>query len=545
MLGMMMDEPLLLTSLLWRTERLHHDKQVVTRLHDGSYHRYDYATFGRRVRRLANVLGDLGVEAGDRVSTLAWNHYRHLETYYAVPGIAATLHTVNMRLHESQQAYTINHAGSTSLFFDPDQLEVVQKLVEIGIPAVTTFVVMTDGDLPTSDLPLQHYETLMKAASEEFEFPSFDEHTAAAICYTSATTGDPKGVVYSHRALVLQSLILAMNNMLGVSESSVWMPISPMFHANAWCVPHTCLAQGATIVLTGVHPLDRDYLTMIEDLGVTGANAAVTVGQMMRDCLERNERDYDLATFESLWLGAQAPPRGLLEWWDVEQGTRAFTGYGMTESSPQVCFNSVKSTLLEDPDEERWRRRTSGGLPIPLMRIKIVDSEDRELPWDGESVGTVCLRSPYTASGYLGIEPEAPTSPAMAGWFRTGDVAIIDLDGYVTVKDRVKDLIKSGGEWISSIDLENALMTHPGVREAMVISVPHAKWQERPVALISLRDASITSADLTHYLSEQFAKWWIPDEFILVDEVPKTSMGKLDKKRARSELVTQIVTTGH
>ena len=534
--GLMLDVPLLLTDLLWRTERLFHDKRVVTRLTDGSYHSYNYREFGSRVRRLSNVLTKLGVQRGDRVGTLAWNHYRHLEAYYAVPGMGATLHTVNMRLFEEQQALTLNHAGSSVLLFDPDQLATVEKLVEIGIPGVRAFVLMSDGPLPETSLsPLYSYEALMAEATDDYSFPVLDENTAAAICYTSATTGDPKGVVYSHRALVLQSLILSMSGMLGVEESSVWMPIAPMFHANAWCVPHTCLAQGATLVLAGEHPRDRDYLQIISDQKVSGVNAAVTVGQMMRGAYERGVEDLDLSSLKLMWLGAQAPPRGLLEWWLTTNGTRAFTGYGMTESSPQVCFNSTKSTLVDAPVEEDWARRTSGGLPIPLMRIKIVDEQDQELPWDGVSVGTVCLRAPYTASGYLGLPPE-PQSEHLDGWFRTGDVAVIDPDGYVTIKDRVKDLIKSGGEWISSIDLENALMSHPGISDAMVVGVPHITWQERPVAIMVAREAPLDEATLREYLSERFAKWWLPDSFLWVDEVPRTSMGKFDKKRARALL---------
>lgn len=530
----MLDEPLLMSSLLWRAERLYHDKQIITRLASGGYHRYDYADFGRRVRRLANVLRELGVQEGDRVSTLAWNHYRHLEAYYAVPGMGATLQTVNMRLFEEQQAFTINHSGASVMLIDPDQLPTAERLVEIGIPDVRAFVVMADGELPATTLDrVYSYEALMAEASEEFDFPTFDERRAAAICYTSATTGDPKGVVYSHRALVLQSLVLAMNGMLGVEESSIWMPVAPMFHANAWCVPHACVTQGATIVLTGEHPADRDYLTMVQDLGVTGINAAVTVGQMMRDCIERCAETFDLSSLKLLWLGAQAPPRGLLQWWEDHNGTRAFTGYGMTESSPQVCFNSTKSTLADDPDEEQWRRRTSGGVPIPLMRVKIVDEGDRELPWDGEAVGTVCLRSPFTASGYLGQAP-TPDHRTEDGWFRSGDVATIDPDGYVTVKDRLRDLIKSGGEWISSIDLENSLMTHPAVREAMVVAVPHPTWQERPVALVVRRAPEVTDDDLRTYLGERFAKWWIPDAFYFLDQLPRTSMGKFDKRSARA-----------
>ncbi|WP_198412830.1 long-chain fatty acid--CoA ligase [Cryobacterium flavum] len=533
-----MDEPLLLSTLLWRTERLYHDKTIVTRLGHDRYHSYTYAECGQRVRRLANALTTLGVEQGDRVATLAWNHYRHFETYYAVPGMGATLHTVNLRLFEEQQAYTLNHAGSKVLILDVDQLSLAEKLVEIGIPGIESFVIMTDGPLPETTLsPVYHYEELLAAASPAFEFPELDERSAAAICFTSATTGNPKGVVYSHRALVLQSMALNMQNQLGIREQEIWMAISPMFHANAWCVPHAALLAGATLVLPGVHPLEADYIETIRDQRVTGMNAAVTVGSMMRDYLLDGHDDVDTSSLQRMWLGGQAPPRGLMEWWGKNRGVTVFTGYGMTESSPQVCFYSAKSSLSDLDEESVWRRRTSGGLPIPLMRVKIVDEAGEELPWDGNVVGTIMIRSPYTVNGYLD-DPRSATA-VIDGWFDTGDLGCIDPDGYVTVKDRAKDLIKSGGEWISSIDLENALMTHPHVREATVVSVPHEKWLERPVACVVLNHSTtVTGAELSDFLQERFAKWWIPDAFLFLADVPKTSMGKFNKKLIR-ELIAE------
>ena len=532
MRSLIMDEPLLLSTLLWRTERLYHDKSIVTRLGPGKYHSYTYADYGRRVRRLSNALAALGIREGDRVATLAWNHYRHFEAYYAVPGMGAVLHTVNLRLFEEQQAYTINHAGSRVLLFDEDQLELVERLAALGIPGIEAFVIITDQALPESSLsPLCSYEDLLAAASEDFEFPELDERSAAAICFTSATTGNPKGVVYSHRALVLQAMALNMHNQLNIREQETWLAIAPMFHANAWCVPHAALVAGATLVLPGIHPLAPDYIETIEDQRVTGLNAAVTVGAMMREYL-LGGHDVDISSLKLMWLAGQAPPRGLMEWWGTHQSVTVFTGYGMTESSPQVAYYSAKSTHVDSEPEEVWRRRTSGGMPIPLMRIKITDEAGDELPWDGESVGTIMIRSPYTANGYLN-DPRSATA-LVDGWFDTGDLGIIDPDGYITVKDRAKDLIKSGGEWISSIDLENALMTHPHVREAAVVSVPHDKWLERPVACVVLdQEGAVSGAELRDFLQERFARWWLPDSFFFLDEVPKTSVGKFNKKLIR------------
>ena len=531
--SLMMDRQLLLSSLLWRTERLFHDKKIITRIGDGRYHSYTYREYGRRVRKLCNALGELGVEHGDRVGTLGWNHYRHMETYFAVPGTGAVLHTVNLRLFPEQQRYTINHVEDEVLFFDPDQLSVVEELVELGIPTVKAFVVFGDT-VPETRLSNVHaYEDLIAGESDEYEFPEFDEHEAAAICFTSATTGDPKGVIYSHRGMVLQAMCLAMHDKLGMSEDQVWLEVAPMFHCNGWNIPHTALLQGTTLVLPGVHPQPIDYVQMISDLKVTGMNAAVTIGTLMRDAVQSSGKDWDLGSLQTMWLGGQAPSKAIMQWWDQQYGTYVTQGWGMTENTPQICFSAIKSTLRDGATEdELLALRQKQGQPIPLVQIKIVGPEGAELAWDGESVGDFWVRSPFTASEYY--KDDRTAENMVDGWFRTGDVGAIDPDGYVILKDRSKDLIKSGGEWISSIDLENALMAHPKVREATVVNIPDEKWLERPMACVVPTDESLTEDDLREHLSVDFAKWSIPDRFLFVKEVPKTGVGKYDKKVVRN-----------
>lgn len=533
--GLMMDQPLLLSSLLWRTERLFHDKTIVTRVGDGEYHEYTYADYAKRVRKLASALLDFGVRPGERVGTIAWNHYRHFETYFGVPGIGAVLHTINMRLFPEQQQFLINHAEDSVLIIDEDQIPLVEQLAAMGIPSVRAYIVMGDGPLPATTLsPVHRYEDVIATGDENFELPEFDENTASAMCYTSATTGDPKGVVYSHRAMVLQSMCLAMHDKLNMSENQVWLEVAPMFHCNGWNIPHTALMQGATLVLPGAHPTDGDYVRIVRDRGVTGMNAAVTIGTMMRDFVESSDETWDLSSLDTMWLGGQAPSRAIMEWWEQRYGTRVVQGYGMTECTPQICFSSIKTTLADAGDEEIYALRQKQGQPIPLMKIKVLDENGTELPWDGTSVGDFWVRSPFTASEYY--HDERTKDSMRDGWFRTGDVGCVDPDGYVILKDRSKDLIKSGGEWISSIDLENALMAHPKVREATVVSVPHDKWLERPLACVVPADDSLTEDDLRAYLLEGFAKWWIPDRFLFVDQVPKTSVGKYNKKEIRARI---------
>ncbi len=531
--SLMMDRQLLLSSLLWRTERLFHDKKIITRLGDAEYHSYTYREYGKRVRKLCNALGKLGVKHGTRVGSLGWNHYRHMETYFAVPGIGAVLHTVNLRLFPEQQRFTINKVEDEVLFFDPDQLSVVEELVDLGIPTVKAFVVFGDT-VPETRLQNVHaYEDLLAAESDEFEFPEFDEREAAAICFTSATTGDPKGVVYSHRGMVLQAMCLAMHDKLGMAEGEVWLEVAPMFHCNGWNIPHTALLQGTTLVLPGVHPTPIDYVQMVSDLKVTGMNAAVTIGTLMRDAVQNSDKDWDLTSLKTIWLGGQAPSAAIMKWWQEQYGTYITQGWGMTENTPQICFSAIKSTLRDGASEDDLiALRQKQGQPIPLVQITIIGPEGNELPWDGQSVGDFWVRSPFTASAYY--QDDRTTESMVDGWFKTGDVGAIDEDGYVILKDRSKDLIKSGGEWISSIDLENALMAHPKVREATVVNIPDEKWLERPMACVVPGDDSLTEDELRQHLAVDFAKWSIPDRFLFVKEVPKTGVGKYDKKVVRT-----------
>jgi fatty-acyl-CoA synthase len=542
MQGLMFDSQLLLHSLLWRTERLFADKQIVTRVGPGEYHRYTYRDFGKRTRRLGDALTTLGVAPGDRIGTLAWNHYRHLETYFGVPGIQAVLHTINLRLSPAQQKFTIDKAEDRFLIVDVDQLDLVAELLELGLPSVEAVIVLADA-VPEHRLaiPVHSYEELLAGGDENARFAEFDEKTASAMCFTSATTGDPKGVVYSHRAMVLQAMCLAMHDKLNMAERQIWLEVAPMFHCNGWNIPHTALLQGATLVLPGAHPTPGDYVDIIEDLGVTGMNAAVTIGTMIRDAVRASDRPRDLSSLDTLWLGGQAPSKAVMKWFNDEYACEVMQGYGMTENSPQICFFALKSTLAGRTEDEIYTLRQTQGLPIPLLQIKVVDpATGEELPWDGVSIGDFHVRSPFTASEYYRDERTADS--IVDGWLRTGDVGCIDPEGYVLLKDRSKDLIKSGGEWISTIDLENALMLHPKVAEATVVGVEDEKWLERPLACVVPSDASLTTEELQeHLLTEGFLKFWVPDTFLFVPEVPKTSVGKYDKKAIRGVIATEGV----
>ena len=542
MQGLMFDSQLLLHSLLWRTERLFADKQIVTRVGPGEYHRYTYRDFGKRTRRLGDALTTLGVAPGDRIGTLAWNHYRHLETYFGVPGIQAVLHTINLRLSPAQQKFTIDKAEDRFLIVDVDQLDLVAELLDLGLPTVEAVIVLADT-VPEHRLtvPVHSYEELLAGGDENAQFAEFDEKTASAMCFTSATTGDPKGVVYSHRAMVLQAMCLAMHDKLNMAERQIWLEVAPMFHCNGWNIPHTALLQGATLVLPGAHPTPGDYVDIIEDLGVTGMNAAVTIGTMIRDAVRASDRPRDLSSLDTLWLGGQAPSKAVMKWFNDEYACEVMQGYGMTENSPQICFFALKSTLADRTEDEIYTLRQTQGLPIPLLQIKVVDpASGDELPWDGVSIGDFHVRSPFTASEYYRDERTADS--IVDGWLRTGDVGCIDPEGYVLLKDRSKDLIKSGGEWISTIDLENALMLHPKVAEATVVGVEDERWLERPLACVVPSDASLTTEELQeHLLAEGFLKFWVPDTFLFVPEVPKTSVGKYDKKAIRGVIATEGV----
>jgi fatty-acyl-CoA synthase len=526
--ALMMDRPLLISQLLRRGEQVFGKKEIVTRL-DGGYHRETYAGLGVRARKLAQALARLGVASGDRVGTLAWNTSQHYEAYFGVPCMGAVLHTINLRLFPEQIAYVINHAGDSVLLVDRDQLPVVEGIAQ-QLTGVRAYVVLGDGPVPDTSLtPAFGYEELLRAEDGELGWPEFDENTAAAMCYTSATTGAPKGVVYSHRSVVLHSLNLALHGSIGVREEATFLPISPMFHANSWGIPHAAAMQGATLVLPGPHPTPADYLDAIEREGVTHAVAAVSVGVMLRDALE--VRDRDLSRLQVLWLGGQAPPLGLIRWFRDRHGVEVPQGWGMTEASPLATFTAVTSRIRDAGQQAVDDTLVKQGLPLPGVEVRLADEEGAPLPWDGETVGEFWLRGPTVASAYY---DDLRTADSFTdGWFHTGDVGVIDPDGYLQLTDRAKDLIKSGGEWISSVELENALMSHPDVVEAAVVAVPDERWLERPLACVVTR-GPVTADELRAHLAQRFAKWQLPDEFLVVSEIPKTGVGKSDKKALRA-----------
>lgn len=542
----MMDRPLLLKQFLWRAERVHAAKQVIVP-EDGELRSCTYREYGGRVRRLASALGRLGVSAGDRVGTLGWNTLPHFDAYFAVPCMGAVLHTINFRLFPDQVAFIVNHAGDRVLMLDSDQLPLVEQIAD-ELRSVEAFVLLT-GDSERSSVggrPLLRYDELVDSADEpDVAFPDLDENAAAGLCYTSATTGDPKGVLYSHRSMVLHSLAHSLHGSFGVRESMRVLVVSPMFHSNAWGVPHAAAVQGATLILPGAHPDARAIVELVEATRATHLTAAVTVGIMIRDFIEQAESLPDISSLQTLWLGGQAPPEPLIRWFDERCGIEVTQGWGMTEASPLVTFNAIKSTLADRGRESLYELRTRQGLPAPCVEIEVVDDAGKPLPWDGESVGEYRIRAPWVASAYFN-DPARTAEAFVDGWFMTGDVGVIDRDGYLRLVDRSRDLIKSGGEWISSVDLESALMGHPGVREAAVIAVPDEKWLERPLACIVPNDAHEppSDADLRGLLAQRFARWWIPDRYEFLDEIPKTGVGKTDKKALRNRFAARAGATG-
>jgi fatty-acyl-CoA synthase len=528
--GLMMDRQLLIKRLLWRAEHVFGANQVITGT-GGGYEVCTYAELAVRVRKLVTALRGLGVRPGDRVLTLAWNSQRHLEAYFAVPGMGAVLHTGNQRLSPVQLAYTINHAGDRVVLVEPD---LVPLLESIAARLATVRHVVVLGPIPdgTGLLGMQSYEGLLAVADPVEELPEFGESTAAAMCYTSGTTGDPKGVLYSHRSTVLHALMLCAAGSVEVAPAERFLLVTPMSHVNGWGMPYACALAGATLILPGTHPGPEDLLQIIHEQRPTTAVAAVTVGTMIRQAWEKAGRTHRLGSLRRLWLGGQAPSAAEISWWAQTCGTRVVNGWGMTEVSPLGTFCSVAATPDELADTTVLERQARQGRPLPLVEVRIVDEAGSELAWDGQSAGELEVRAPWAAAGYF--DQASAADSHRDGWLRTGDVSVIHPDGSMQIKDRTKDLIKSGGEWISSVELENALMGHPAVREAVVVAVADPKWVERPLAYVEAQ-AEVAADELISYLAERFPRFWLPDRVIFVQQIPKTSVGKFDKKRIRSE----------
>jgi fatty-acyl-CoA synthase len=531
MQGLMMDYPLTLTHFFERTRRLFGGKRLATRIPGAPLFEYTYAAFAERVERLAAALATLGVHGGDRVGTLAWNSHRHLELYWAVPLSGAVLHTVNIRLGPADLAYIINHAGDTVLFVDASVWPVLASIRQ-ELRSVRRIVVMPDGPLP-AEPGLLEYEALMAGAVPIDGWPKLGENDAAGMCYTSGTTGHPKGVVYSHRAIFLHSMAVAMADTLAISERDVILHVVPMFHANAWCVPFAGVMVGATQIFAGPHPQPRDIAELIQRERVTFVGAVPTVWIAVKELVEKEA--YDLSSVRCIPIGGSAAPRTLIEHYEKKLGVAMAHAWGMTETGPLGTVSRLKSYMESRADAERYAIRAKQGYAVAGIDLRAVDEAGREVPWDGRTAGELQVRGPWVLRSYYD-NPEAAVQFTEDGWFRTGDVATIDAEGYIQITDRTKDLIKSGGEWISSVDLESLIMAHPKVLEAAVVAVPHPQWVERPLACVVPKPefaGGLAAEEIIESLRPQVARWWLPDGVVFVDAIPKTGVGKFDKKVLR------------
>ena len=525
--GLMMGYQLTLPPLLRRAEAYFGGKEIVTRLPDKSFHRYTYADMTRRARQLAVGLQQLGLKRGDRIATLCWNHYQHLEAYFGIPCGGFVLHTLNLRLHPGDIGYIAKHAGDRALIVDRSLLPLVEEFKD-GTD-IEHVLVVEDS-----------YEELLAGASaDDWREPELDENEAAAMCYTSGTTGMPKGVVYSHRSTVLHTLGVAAGNpmALGISEHDVILPVVPMFHANAWGYPYIAAMLGSALVFPGPH-LDPESL--LEDFvqeRVTWTAGVPTIWLGILQLLDANPGKWDLSCMKGMLVGGSAAPRAMIAGFQQRHGLTVVHGWGMTETSPVATTAALPGELADADEETQFDFVAMQGIPLPLVELRVRDDEGKELPWDGETMGELEVRGPWVAAGYYET-PDQAERWTDDGWFKTGDIASLHPKGFVQIKDRTKDVIKSGGEWISSVDLENALMAHPAVAEAAVIAVPDDKWQERPLAVVVLKQgANASSEELREFLAPQFAKWWLPDRFEFVAEIPKTAVGKFRKTALREQFV--------
>ncbi|WP_077617128.1 long-chain fatty acid--CoA ligase [Bacillus sinesaloumensis] len=531
----MMNVPLLVSSMLERAEKYFPKKTVISRTSTGIV-THTYKEIGERTRRLSSALEKLGVSQGERVGTLAWNHHRHLEAYFAIPGIGAVLHTINIRLSPTHITYIINHAEDKVLIFDEDLLPLLEK-VEDQLKTVKAFILMTDKkELPESSIEnLYHYEKLISEGNPSFEFKKdLDENDPMGMCYTSATTGNPKGVVYSNRGVVLHSMALGLADSSGLSESDIAMPVVPMFHVNAWGLPFAAVWFGTTLVMPGPYFTPKVLAELIDSKKVTMTAGVPTIWLGLLNELEQGT--YDTSSLTRILCGGSAAPKGLIKAFESKYKIPFIHAYGMTETTPLVVLSRLKSYQNDLSDEEKLEIRSKQGSLVPLVEMKVVGANG-EVANDGKEMGELLLRGNWIADEYY--KDERTNDAFRDGWLHTGDVVTIDEEGNVKIVDRTKDLIKSGGEWISSVDIENALMAHKDVFEAAVIAVPHERWQERPVACVVLKDASknqTTKEELYEFLKPQFAKWWLPDDIVFMDEIPKTSVGKFLKRALRDQL---------
>ncbi len=536
----MMDFQLTLPAILRRAETYFGRKEIVTRLPDRSLHRYTYRDMADRAKRLSVVLRSLGVQPGERVATLAWNNYQHLEAYFGVPLAGAVLHTLNLRLHPDDLSFIMNHADDKVVLIDEVLWPLYERVRDVVHPRQVVIFSKTGQPQDPIDGTLD-YETLLRDVDiSGFAYPEFDEQQAAAMCYTSGTTGRPKGVLYSHRAIVLHSLGCAIQSETSIGEPDTVLPVVPMFHVNAWGMPFTSTMVGAKQVFPGPYLDGASLAELLSDEKVTLTCGVPTLWLGLLQILDNEPDKYDLSRLRSVLSGGQAAPESLIRGFKERHGIDLSQGWGMTETTPVGSVAHPPSELGTLSADEYYHFKTKAGRPLPFVEMRI-RSGDQDVPWDGSSLGELEVRGPWVAAAYYNL-PEESGQFTDDGWFRTGDIATIDELGYMEIRDRAKDVIKSGGEWISSVALENALMGHPAVAEAAVIGVPNARWLERPLAVVVLK-AGMTASDeeLKTFLEPKFAKWWLPDAIEFRESIPHTSTGKFQKSTLRDEIAPRYV----
>jgi len=538
--GLMMDVPLLISSLITHADRFHGDVEIVSRTVEGpgkdgagAVHRYTYRDAHQRARRVAQSLERLGVQRGDRVGTLAWNGYRHFELYYGVSGMGAVMHTINPRLFPDQLRYIVNHAEDKFVFFDLTFAGLVEKL-SAECKGVKGWVAMTDrAHMPQGAIPnLLCYEELIAAEDGRYEWPQFDEWTAAGLCYSSGTTGNPKGVLYAHRSTIIHAYAVSLPDVFACSAQDVFLPVVPMFHVNAWSIPYFAPLNGAKLVFPGAALDGKSLYELFEAERVTVTAGVPTVWLGLLAYMKANKLEF--STLKRAVVGGSAAPPAMVRQFQEEFGVQCQHAWGMTEMSPLGTFCRLKEKHLGFPTDKQFELLCKQGRAVYGVDMEIVDGEGKPLPHDGNAFGDLMVRGPWIASAYF---KDTGTNPVRDGWFPTGDVATIDADGYMQITDRSKDVIKSGGEWISSIELENIAVAHPAIAEAAVIGVRHPKWDERPIVVaVKKAGADVTREQLLEFYEGKVAKWMIPDDVVFVGELPHTATGKLSKITLRQQL---------
>lgn len=526
----MMNRPLLLDDLLERAGHQFADTEIVSNLPDKSRHRYTYADFHRRARALAQGLLEAGLKPGDRVATLMWNHYAHLECYFGVPAAAGVLHTLNLRLPPDDIAWIANHAEDRFLVVDDVLLPLYEKFADQVDFERVLVVPLSGKSVPEG---MASYEDFLEGARGEFEYPEKQEDAPCGMCYTSGTTGKPKGVVYSHRSTVLHAFAGALPDTVGMSFTDACLPVVPMFHANAWGLPHTATMVGAKQVYPGPHLDAESLLDLFESEGVTVTGGVPTIWMGILEALDKEPERWKLPAIRMV-VGGSAVPESMIRRFD-DYGLQVLQGWGMTETGPLASVSRLKPKFLNADPDTQYRQRAKAGVPSPFVDLRIANEEGQVQPWDGKSMGEIQVRGPWVTAAYHGVG--APEDKFTAdGWLRTGDVATVDPDGYVHITDRTKDLIKSGGEWISSVHLENEIMAHEEVAEAAVIAKAHPKWGERPLACVVRKPGSeLDEATLREFLAQRMEKWMLPEGYAFIDEIPRTSTGKFNKLGLREQ----------